>query len=81
MRVRLISLAAVVLMIILPIQPGSAATQDATQNEDLPAALYKDIFDDLPFEQRRQALREEVEQGSQKSLTPLPSAKYNWLIR
>ena len=87
MRARLMALAAAVLLFFLPLQSGIAAMdstmQGANQTEpDLPAALADDdSFRDLPFEQLRQALREEVEYGSQKGLSPRSFKRYNLLIR
>ena len=49
---------------------------------DLPSALAEDdSFRDLPFEQLRQALREEVERDPTKEFKPSPSKRYNFLIR
>ena len=49
---------------------------------DLPSALTEDdSFNDLPFEQLRQALREEVEYGPKKGINPRSLKKYNLLIR
>ena len=40
-----------------------------------------DSFTDLPFEQLRQALREEVELDPHRDFKTLPSKRYNLLIR
>ena len=49
---------------------------------ELPSALADDdSFNELPFEQLRQALREEVEHDPNKTIRPLPSKRYNFLIR
>ena len=87
MLARLIALAAAVLLLIFPLQPVGS-TMDVVQertslnNLDLPSALADDdSFDDLPFEQLRQALREEVERGPQKGLSHRSSQRYNLLIR
>ncbi len=87
MRARLIALAAAALLLLLPLQPLWAAIDMAKENTnpnklDLPSALADDdSFDDLPFEQLRQALREEVERGPKKGLSPRSSKQYNLLIR
>tara|TARA_Y100001968_G_C19012296_1_gene551177 strand:- start:310 stop:573 length:264 start_codon:yes stop_codon:yes gene_type:complete len=50
--------------------------------ENLPSALAEDdSFNELPFEQLRQALREEVERDPKKYHRPLSTKKYNLLIR
>ena len=86
MRVYLIALTTAALLLISPLNPSLAATTDgspsANPNElDLPTALDEDIFDDLPFEQRRQVLREEVDRKPQQTSTPHIPSRYNWLIR
>ncbi len=88
MRSRLMALAAVAFLLIWPLYPGFTATIDSTKQTtnknslELPAALAEDdSFEDLPFEQLRQALREEVERNPQKSHTPSRAKKYNLLIR
>ncbi len=88
MRARLMALAAAILFFISPIQPSLAAATDFSLKEsnpielELPSALSADdSFDDLPFEQLRQALREEVEGNPQKQRPPLTPKTYNWLIR
>jgi len=43
-------------------------------DNDLPTALNSEMFDDLPFEQKRQALREEVERAPR--ITPNRSPHY-----
>ena len=53
-----------------------------TNDVELPSALLEDdSFNDLPFEQLRQALREEVELDPDKKIKTLPSKRYNILIR
>ena len=87
MRARLITLAASLLLLLLPLQACWAVDdydkQGASLDEsELPAALADDdSFDELPFQQLRQALREEVEYGSKKGLSPRSSKHYNLLIR
>ena len=87
MRARLMALAAAVIIFVLPLSPGLAAMDNANQNTDiseldLPSALTEDdSFSDLPFEQLRQALREEVEYGPKKGISPRSFKKYNLLIR
>ncbi len=79
MRSCLIALTtSILLLLVLYIQPTYAAIEEAVTNKgtsesDLPSALDNSFFDDLPFEQRRQALREEVERKPQKA----PSNKYS----
>ena len=67
MRARLMVLAAAVILFLFVLQPGLTAMEDQTNHNnnlsdlDLPSALTEDdSFNDLPFEQLRQALREEV---------------------
>ena len=87
MRARLMALAAAIILTLLPIQASWASIVNTTifvnLNEvELPAALADDdSFDDLPFEQLRQALREEVEYGPKKGINPRSLKKYNLLIR
>ncbi len=87
MRARLLALAAATLLLLLS-SPACWATIDTSQESilsqpQLPAALAEDdSFDDLPFEQLRQALREEGEQArSIKKFGSRSSKKYNLLIR
>ncbi len=81
------ALAATALLIILPLQPGWAVTTSSDQenslnNLELPSALADDdSFSELPFEQLRQALREEVERDPNKSFSSYSTKKYNLLIR
>jgi len=83
----LMALATAVLLSLLFLQPSWADTIDIQQNInqrdlDLPSALADDdSFDDLPFEQLRQALREEVERGPNKGISPRSFKRYNLLIR
>ncbi len=87
MRARLMALAAAALLLLLPFQASWAAIDitkpDANSiNLDLPDALAEDdSFTDLPFEQLRQALREEVEHDPNKRLIPHSTKRYNLLIR
>ena len=88
MRARLMALAAVLLLILLPLKASWASMTNSTSfinlnQVELPAALADDdSFNDLPFEQLRQVLREEVEREPHKNLRSLSSnKKYNWLIR
>ena len=87
MRARLMALAAAAILFLFPLHPGLTAVEAINQNVDLsnlelPAALADDdSFNDLPFEQLRQALREEVEYGPKKGLSPRSFQKYNLLIR
>ncbi len=82
---RLLAIFITVLIFFLSLDPAlvSAAQGQDQSKTTLPSALNEDIFDDLPFEQRRQALRDEVARGSYK---PKPFSKkslrqYNLLIR
>ncbi len=87
MRARLMVLAAMALLLVLPMQPGFAAMKDVNPSTnldevDLPAALDQDMFfDELPFAQQRQVLREEIDNGQLKGLSPLEPRQYNLLIR
>ena len=87
MRARLMALAAAALLLLLPLQAVWAAMDNNNLGENLselnlPDALSEDdSFDDLPFEQLRQALREEVEHGPKKGLSPRSTKRYNLLIR
>ncbi len=88
MRARLMALAATLLLTWLPLQASWAEDASTTisinVNEiELPAALADDdSFNDLPFEQLRQVLREEVERRQKKNPRLYSSnKKYNWLIR
>ena len=73
MSTRLLALTTAVLLFLVPLQPSFATMEDSQGDDspsvlDLPRALDEDdIFDDLPFEQLRQALREEVERNPKKS--------------
>ena len=73
-------------MIMFPLQSELIAQTQFKQeiyliDVELPAALNDDIFDDLPFEQQRQALREEIERDPQKGPRKHSPQKYNFLIR
>ena len=87
MNVRLMALTFAIMLFLVPLKPGLTAIDNTNQNTDLndldlPSALAEDdSFTDLPFEQLRQALREEVEYGPQKGLSPRSFKKYNLLIR
>ncbi len=81
------ALVAAAIFFLVPLSSGFAATNDINQNMDLgdldlPSALTEDdSFNDLPFEQLKQALREEVEYGPKKGISPRSLKKYNLLIR
>ena len=87
MGARLLALAAATIVFLVPLSSGFAAMNDIKQNMDrneldLPSALTEDdSFNDLPFEQLKQALREEVEYGPKKGLSPRSFKRYNLLIR
>jgi len=88
MRARLMALAAAAILFLFAFQqPGVIAMDETNQNTDLsdlnlPSALTDDdSFNDLPFEQLRQALRDEVEYGPKQGLSPRSFKKYNLLIR
>ena len=87
MRARPLVLAAAVLFLIFHAQPCLAAVDQEeskinTRSLDLPEALADDdSFNELPFEQLRQALREEVERDPTKSRPKTSTQRYNLLIR
>ena len=87
MRARLMALAAAAILLLSTQQPCLAAADQTKLNTDLsdldlPSALTEDdSFNDLPFEQLKQALRDEVEYGPQKGISPRSFKKYNLLIR
>ena len=87
MRAHLIAFSTAIILFLLSPQPGLTATGQTNQNTDLsdldlPSALADDdSFNDLPFEQLRQALRDEVEYGPKKGLSPRSFKRYNLLIR
>ncbi len=87
MPARLIALLTAGIIFLMAPQTGLTANEQANQNPELselelPSALADDdSFNDLPFEQLRQALREEVEYGPQKGLSPRSFKRYNLLIR
>ena len=65
-------------LFLLPLDKVTAATS----LDDLPKALAEDdSFDELPFEQLRQALRQEVERGSSNPPPSLKTKRYNFFIR
>ncbi len=87
MKTYLIAFILVTALLLMPLH-ASLAAQDAKSNptiskdSELPAALSEDdSFNDLPFEQLRQALREEVEQNPERRRTMPSPRKYNLLIR
>ncbi len=83
----LIALIASAVLFFVPMQPGLSALDQAEKNPktsslELPSALAEDdSFDDLPFDQLRQALREEVEYGPKGGVSPRSTKSYNLLIR
>ena len=87
MSTRLVAFAAAVILFLLSPQPGLMAVDQTNHNSDLsdldlPSALADDdSFNELPFEQLRQALREEVEYGPKKGPSPRSFKRYNLLIR
>ncbi len=82
MRTPVMLLAAIVLLLILSSPTYWVLADDSKElNIDLPSALLDDIFDDLPFEQRRQALREEVELNPLRPPSSNDPQRYNLLIR
>ena len=88
MRAHLLAFTLAIILLLPPLQPGWAKSNDTNQNStpiddlNLPSALSEDdSFDDLPFEQLRQALREEVEYGPKGGISNRSSKRYNLLIR
>ena len=88
MTARLLAVAAATLLFFfMPLQPAWPEIDPANQmpnldKSELPSALAEDdSFDDLPFEQLRQALREEVEMDPQRSRSHQTIRRYNLLIR
>ncbi len=86
MPAHLIAIAVAVILFILPLQPCAAAIDKADQDTnskklDIPSALDDAFLDDLPFAQRRQILREEVQTGGSNNMPLSASQKYNLLIR
>ncbi len=83
MRAQLIIFATAALLALWPLQPILADIGYSNSNDmDLPSALDDDLFNDLPFEQRRQALREEVERNPNQNAPSLSDPhRYNLLIR
>ena len=86
MVTQLIVLITSTLLLLFSLQPSWTAAialeQDDNMNQlELPTALNQDFLDDLPFEQRRQVLREELREGQRTSPTPPIAKRYNWLIR
>ena len=83
---QLLALATAAILLILPMQAYSAAVDPDNQGSspakvDLPTALDNDFLDDLPFAQRRQILREELNVGGQNNLAPSLPKQFNLLIR
>ncbi len=81
-----ISIVFAAILFTLPFLPCFAETitdQNAVNsiNIELPSVLDDDFFEDLPFEQRRQALRDEVELDPKRTPSPQTPKKYNLLIR
>ena len=87
MRHHLITLVVTALVLFSPFSTCLASTDAPYNGEsqisiDLPEALADDdSFDELPFQQLRQALREEVEPNPNRSAQPRSYKKYNLLIR
>ena len=87
MLIHLTTLALAALLVLMPFQQSlalenSSENNFSSENTELPSALSEDdSFNDLPFEQLRQALREEVEYGPQKGRSPRSTKRYNLLIR
>ncbi len=87
MLTRFFALASATVIFFLSLQPSWADNDLLTKgsenlnNIDLPTVIDEDMFDDLPFEQRRQALRDEVELGPQSQKRHSNQRKYNLLIR
>ena len=89
MRYQLLAFALTIsLLFFSTIQPLWATdsftkSQENTHYElELPSSLADDdSFEELPFEQLRQALREEVERNPKKSTKRYSSKRYNLLIR
>ncbi len=82
------SIISIVLSFLIFLFPSNEASASISYinsvNSDisLPDSLSQDdSFDDLPFEQLRQALREEVEHESSRNLKPRSFKRYNFLIR
>ncbi len=81
-----LAIASAVFLLIVPFQPNLAEVASPQPeansiNVDLPSVLDDDFFEDLPFEQRRQALRDEVELGPKRPPSTSNPKKYNLLIR
>ena len=86
MRNSFLALATFIMLFLLSLQPSWAENDYPNQEFDnnqtnLPTMLDDDFFDALPFEQRRQALREEVELNPQRTPRPKNTKNYNLLIR
>ncbi len=80
----LMAVAIAVIFLFFPLH--SALTATDLPNEDpiieLPTAFDAEaFFDDLPFQQQRQILREEIQQGPQELTPRIPPRQYNLLIR
>ena len=76
-----------IILLLIPIKPSFALIETdqpriESNRSDLPEALSEDdSFGDLPFEQLRQALREEVERGPKHNIPKYSERKYNLFIR
>ena len=87
MRACIVVLATTAFLLLSPLQPlwaiSESSNQLKTSNDlDLPSALSEDdSFNELPFEQLRQALREEVERDPHRNPKSHVSTRYNLLIR
>ncbi len=87
MSFRLMAMALACFFLIFPLQPALAEMtspneEPLAKDVDLPTALdSEDFFDDLPFQQQRQILREEIQQEAQGLSPRFPSRQYNLLIR
>ena len=89
MRIQLLGVIACVILLVSANNSALAISESSisigiiqTDELDLPSALAEDdSFKELPFEQLRQALREEVERDPTKEFKHPPSERYNFLIR
>ncbi len=88
MPTRLMAMAAAAIFLLFPLRPAFAAMTSSEQNNavssiELPTAINEEaFFDDLPFQQQRQILREEVQQNSlTKPIPHIQPRQYNLLIR
>ena len=87
LRQMCVSILALTLFTIFFLSPSKLtwATEAATKSTndmEIPSALLEDdSFEDLPFEQLRQALREEVERDPEKRVVTHSFKRNNFLIR